>query len=208
MRKITFTLCALAIVAACIAQSNALNKINQDQKIKKSVNHQDDPLIIDDFEISEVTYKKWSNPMESGTMKSSIDISDSAQSGKKGAKISFTGTKSPGSWTNLQCKTSIPSNKNKISFWAKAEKECFVKATIYQGLYHDKLEVFSTTISLSTSWKKYSLDISTYKDLVFSHPLQNGGKASDKITKEDVTAIGFAEMGLPLVFYIDDLRLD
>ena len=128
--------------------------------------------------------------------------------GSKGAKISFTGTKSPGSWTNLQCKTSIPSDKNKISFWAKAEKECLVKATLYQGLYHDKLEIFSATISLGTTWKKYSLEISAFKDLVFSHLLQNGGKASDKITKKDVTAIGLAEMGLPLVFYIDDLRLD
>ena len=79
-------------------------------------NSQSSPLVnttqlIDDFESAEVTYKKWSNPMESGTMKSSIDISDSAYKGKKGAKISFIGTKSKGSWTNLQCKMKFERQK-------------------------------------------------------------------------------------------------
>lgn len=208
MHKIYFSIYFAGICFSCNSQSDEHGKINHDREIEKSVTYQDHPLVIDDFEINDVTYKKWSSPMESGTMKSSIDISDVAKSGTKGAKISFIGSFSNLSWTNLQCKVQIPEDKSKISFWAKAEEKCLIKATIYQGLLHDDLEIFSTTISLDTVWKKYSLDITNYKDLVFSHPQKNGGKSTGKINKEQVTAIGFADIGLPLVFYIDDLRLD
>lgn len=166
------------------------------------------PVVIDDFESAEVTYKKWSNPMESGTMKSSIDLSDSAQSGKKSAKISFTGTKSPGSWTNLQCKTTFPAGKNKITFWARAEKECTIKITSYQGAYHNEMEIFGKTITIGTTWKKYEVGISELTEIIFSHFSQDGGKASEKITKEKVTAVGFADTGSPAVFYLDNLMFE
>ncbi len=165
--------------------------------------------VIDDFESAEKTYKKWSNPMESGTMKSSIDLSDSAQSGKKGAKISFIGTKSKGSWTNLQCKTTISPKKNKITFWAKAEKECTVKITLHQaGATHTEMEIFGKNIAIDEVWKKYEVSISEFTEVVFSHPQQDGGKASEKAVNEKVTAVGFAETNLSASFYIDNLSLE
>lgn len=165
--------------------------------------------LIDDFESAEKFYKGWSNPMESGAMKSSIDLSDTAYAEKKGAIVSFTGAKSKGSWTNLQCKTSFPPNKDEIVFWAKAEIECTVKITLHQGgATHTEMEIFGKNIIIGTSWKKYEINISEFTEIVFSHPQQDGGKASEKVAKEKVTAIGFAETNLAASFYIDNLNLE
>ena len=166
------------------------------------------PTLIDDFESMEKTLKQWSNPMESGTMKSSIDLSDSAHAGKKGAKISFAGNTSKGSWTNLQCKTTLPADKNKITFWAKAESACTLKITVYQGLLHNEMEIFSKTINLNTKWQKYEVSINEISEILFSHPLQDGGKASSTIDKGKVFAIGFAEHLNALTFYLDNLQLE
>lgn len=166
------------------------------------------PIVIDDFESAEATYKKWSNQMERGTMKSSIELSDSTQSGKMGAKISFTGTKSKGSWTNLQCKTTIPKDKNMITFWAKSEKTCIIKATIYQGLSHNELEIFGKMITIGNTWKKYEINITEFTEVVFSHPQQDGNLPSSNIKKEIVTGIGFAEGEFPVTFYLDNLSVN
>lgn len=165
-------------------------------------------ILIDDFESAEFTYKKWSNSMESGTMKSSIDLSDTMHSGKKSARISFSGVKQPDGWTNLHCNAEIPANKTKITFWAKAPRACSVTVTLYQGVLHNELEIFGKSIVIDTTWKKYELAISDFTELVFSHFIQDGGKASEKLTRSKVTGIGFADKGVPATFFIDDLKLE
>ena len=166
------------------------------------------PSIIDDFEFAEATYKRWSNPMESGKMRSSIELSDTAHAGKKGGKISFTGVKSAGSWTNLQCKTTIPTDKTKITFWARAEKECKVNITIYQGADHKDMEIFGKQIVIGTEWKKYEVNINEISDIIFSHPKQDGGTASAHLTKANVFAIGFSETESAATFFLDNLTLE
>jgi len=38
--------------------------------------------------------------------------------------------------------------------------------------------------------------------------LHDGGKASEKVSKEKVTAIGFADTGTSAVFYLDNLNFE
>lgn len=166
------------------------------------------PLLIDDFESTEAALKKWSSPMESGTLKSSIDLSDTAHSGKKGAVIKFAGTISQGSWTNLQCRTEIPADRNIIFFWAKAEKEYAVKITLYQGLDHKGMEIFGKSITLTTAWKRYEVSIDEFTEVIFSHPQKDGKQASKKIYKEKVFALGFAEVDAAVTFYIDNIVVE
>lgn len=159
-------------------------------------------LVIDDFE-SQVS--KWNN-MESGDLHSSIRVCDTAKFGKKAAVISFSGDTTTGSWTMLQCKTSVPAGKTKITFWAKANTITSVYVTAYQGARHDSLEIFGKAITIDTAWKKYEIGLDEITELLFSHLAQDGHSHSQHPDKRKVYAIGFSELSLPAEFIVDQLQ--
>lgn len=163
-------------------------------------------VVIDNFE-ADTSAKLWSSFLDSGTLHSSITTTDStSRVGKKAAKITFTGTRSKNSWTNLYCKTIIPDQATKVSFWAKAGKECKVQVKLNQGTNHENMEMYGKTISIGTGWKKYAIGIDEFSEFIFSHLKMEGKDSPGKVNKKQVFGVGFAEVDLPVTFFIDQLQ--
>lgn len=159
-------------------------------------------IVIDDFEAAG---SKWNN-MESGDLHSSIRACDTAKFGKKSAAVSFSGDTTSGSWTMLQCKTSVPTGKTKITFWAKSSVTTSVYVTAYQGARHDSLEIFGKAITIDTAWRKYEIGLDEFTELLFSHLAQDGHSRSQHLDSRKVYAIGFSELVLPAEFMVDQLQ--
>lgn len=159
-------------------------------------------VVIDDFESPAL---KWNN-MNSGDLHSSIRLCDTAKFGKKGGMITFSGDTTTGSWTMLHCRTTVPAGKTKVTFWAKSDSVVSAYVTAYQGAKHDSLELFGKTITIDTTWKKYEILLNEMNELLFSHLVQNGQSASQRLDIRKIYAIGFAEKSLPSVITIDQLQ--
>ncbi|HLG42089.1 MAG TPA: carbohydrate binding domain-containing protein [Planctomycetota bacterium] len=167
-------------------------------------------IVVDDFEggIS----PQWKR-MDSGSMQSDIFAISAARLGTGAARIEFSGSRSPGSWTDFYRDSRWPTEGgvDTVCLWARSDRPARVMIKVNQGLRHDDLEMYGKTLELGPEWRRYRIPLSEFRELIFSHAQQDGGSASGMVDPKQILGVGFAEPAdapLPLVFYVDQLELE
>jgi hypothetical protein len=167
-------------------------------------------MLVDDFEPGGGT--AWKR-LDSGSMRSEIEAVRPGKSGARAARVEFSGERAAGSWTDLHRAVEWPAGGgfDTVAFWARADAPSRVLVKVHQGRRHDDLEMYGRAIELGPEWRRFRIALVEFRELIFSHPRFDGGKASGRIDPAQIVAIRFAEppgAPLPLAFYVDRIELE
>lgn len=161
--------------------------------------------VLDDFEGEKTNFEDGST----GTLKAASELVSDAKVGKKAIKVTFSGERKQGSWTSFMVALDDgwPTEADRVTFWAKGEKESTLLLSVREGAWPDQ-GGHGSVIKLTKEWQYYSIEL---KDLTFFVWGMGTITKDSKVDPSTVVGIGFNEhpdQPLPVTVTIDQVQFE